>query len=256
MVILYRPPPMTSISQTLSEQQQQQEDEYLLPYHWFWKPETESGRAYFCYLKMVAERMPKLAHTLIDIGCGDGRATTYLKSQHPAMNVIGTDYSAKALALARVMSNNTQIIWEQMDLRHPHETRLGSANCVTAIEVLEHIPPEQLPDVVRGVFNILADTGRFIITVPTTQTPPPRKHYQHFTQESITNVLEKAGFRIERIDGQERSKHWLLFIYKFFDNRWWSIKPAVRWFNTTLYPNYISTCNPSDANRFVIVAVK
>jgi hypothetical protein len=58
-----------------------------------------------------------------------------------------------------------------------------------------------------------------ICTVPSCQLPVPRKHYQHFTIESLTSHLNNAGFEI--IDIKMIDKHSSVFsiISRIFVNR-------------------------------------
>jgi len=47
------------------------------------------------------------------------------------------------------------------------------------IETLEHIPDDQINDVVHSVHNLLPQNGRLVISVPTTNNPLNSKHYRH-----------------------------------------------------------------------------
>ena len=245
---------MTEVLQELSTHQQAQEVEYVVPYHWFWTPDSESGRSYFAYLALVAERIPTTAQTVCDVGCGDGRATSFLKDAHPTCSVTGVDYSARALELARCLSAPREIAWKEMNVYEGSAVLDGSFDCVTTIEMLEHIPVDQLDSALRNIRRLLAKDGTLVLTVPSTLAHQPVKHYQHFTQATISAALQRAGFSVERVDGQERSDHWLFSFYRFADNRWWTLKPLMRWFNRSVYPQQTSPCPPDKGNRLIVVA--
>lgn len=240
--------------QAADERQQAQEVEYLVPYHWFWKPDSESGRSYFAYLDMVAKRIPVASKRLVDIGCGDGRGTAFLKDQRPGLSVSGLDYSERALQLAAMMSSPREIFWARFNAYEGFDASMQKFEVATCIEMLEHLPQEKLECALQNIRGLLIDGGTLILTVPSILAHRPVKHYQHFTQATMTNALEKSGFRVECCDGQEDPRHWLFTIYRFADNRWWTIKPLMRWFNTSVYPKKTSPCAQDKSNRLVFVA--
>jgi len=69
---------------------------------------------------------------------------------------------------------------------------------------MEHIEPDGLKAFLETVHSILAPGGYFIATVPSTRKPISRKHYQHFTRESLIGVLE-SSFEVLEISGFERN---------------------------------------------------
>lgn len=243
----------TDISQ-LDSHQMAQEEEYSLPYHWFWTPESEMGRAYFAYLSRVVALIPKDTQTLLDVGCGDGRATAYLHDKLPNTKIKAIDYSKRALELARILSTPREIRWEQSDLRTHESSETGVFDVVTAIEVVEHIPPEKLVEALRGMRAELRAGGRIIITTPSVQMPRPEKHFQHFTPSMLRQAFGEAGCEVVLVEGQEVANHIFFSIYKLFDNRWWSVKPVVRWLNKQVYPKWVSASDPEKARRLIVVA--
>ncbi|MCR4278622.1 MAG: methyltransferase domain-containing protein [bacterium] len=236
--------------------QQAQEEEYILPYHWQWTPDSESGRVYFSYLKRIADLFPESARSFIDIGCGDGRSTVYLHDTFPDMHCVGLDYSDRALALATLMSGSRDIEWKRVDVCEALTAHEMAFDVVTAIEIFEHISKDKLGDALQNVRALLVPGGSLMCSVPSVNIPKTAKHYQHFTPESIRSYLEEAGFRVAHLSGQQRHRHPLFHIYRYFDNRFWTIKPLMRWFNRSLYPTYISQSALEKADRLIVKAVR
>lgn len=239
----------------LDSHQQAQEEEYQTPYHWFWTPDSENGRVYFYYVQRVVELIPQAARTLLDVGCGDGRATSYVQDQRPELCVAGVDYSERALSFARALSVPRPIHWA----RAPEEIEgipiQDGVDVVTAIEVVEHIPPRELLAFLRMVKSRLRPGGYFILTTPSVRMPRPLKHFQHFSVASLRTALEEAGFLVDHIEGQEKADHVFFSIYKLFDNRIWCLKRVARWFNCVAYPRWVGP-SPADRARRLIVRAK
>lgn len=67
---------------------------------------------------------------------------------------------------------------------------------VTLIEVLEHIPDDDLSAFVRNVARLLKDNGRLLVSVPTVDVPVNRKHYRHYDLDLLRATLQ-PHFAIE-----------------------------------------------------------
>ena len=89
-----------------------------------------------------------------------------------------------------------------------------------AEHVFEHIPPELIPAVLDNAFRYLKPGGTIRIAVPDGHNPNPdyirnvepggtgpgaEDHKQLFTLESLSAVLEAAGFRVEPGEWFDRS---------------------------------------------------
>lgn len=165
-----------------------QEGEYEFPYHHIptHAPFTQSrllfwGYEYEAYLEKILETLKGIGFkSLIDIGCGDGRLLAEL-SKDPEVRLVGTDFSEKALAFARAFSPSVTF---QRDIPSGE-----TFDAFTLIEVLEHIPPEEIPSFLATLQKSLGAGGKGIITVPSVAVPVNRKHYQHFSEESLKKTL-------------------------------------------------------------------
>ena len=172
-----------------------QESEYSYPYHylpeelegifrqhryWSW------GYRYLGRIRIVLDLLHDLEFTsLLDVGCGDGRFLREISMVYGDRQLAGVDISDNAISLARQL--NPQLHFEKRDiLTTPLDSRWDAINLA---EVLEHLPPDDLPEFIAMLSTLLNPAGHLIITVPHKNEKLVEKHYQHFTQESLRSLL-------------------------------------------------------------------
>jgi 2-polyprenyl-3-methyl-5-hydroxy-6-metoxy-1,4-benzoquinol methylase len=177
---------MSPRADSLSPIQQLQEDEYRFPYHYldlfpkcaYWFLTERSYRA------IVTELLgPSAGRRVLDVGCGDGRLCYELV--RAGWDVTGIDYSERAVAYGRAFSDHVQFIAGDVASYQPERTY----DALTCVEVLEHIPPAALPNVIVQLRRCLSDDGVLIVSVPSTRIPVTPKHYQHFNPDSLARML-------------------------------------------------------------------
>jgi SAM-dependent methyltransferase len=188
-----------------------QEDQYAYPYHYL--PRVEDGQfsqvqywswglQYLGGLQIVFDQLADLEFdSLLDVGCGDGRFLQDLHRRYPDVETLGVDYSARSIALAEGM--NPDLSFEVRDLLEDPPD--NTYDVVTAIEVLEHIEPNQCESFVSAIRRTLSETGHLILTVPHTNKPVNEKHYQHFDSEDLRGLLAPAFDQVELIPFDKRS---------------------------------------------------
>ena len=134
---------------------------------------------------------------VLDVGCGDGDFLAFL--QRHGWKGVGTEYSPDACALAR--RKGVRVI--QGELR---EAALppDSLDVVTLWHVLEHLP--QPLEALQEVHRLLRGDGLLVVEVPCITSPTFRlcgeswfpldvpRHLQHFSQQTLTRLLARAGF--------------------------------------------------------------
>jgi ubiquinone/menaquinone biosynthesis C-methylase UbiE len=183
-----------------------QDAQYSFPYHYL--PRLVGGRfrfhevlgwghEYLAYQSYVATLLAEIEWSrLLDVGCGDGRLVSILRQDFPDRDIVGLDYSERAVALARVMVPEGNFV--AADVTGP-DLFNQSFDCATCIETLEHVEPAFLPQFVAGIRRQLKSGAALIVTVPSRNVRLIDKHYQHFTAESLTDVLSEF-FEVERIE--------------------------------------------------------
>lgn len=177
------------------QQVRAQEAEYEFPYHyipgikgrkfsstrhWDW------GFRYLGGMQLAVDQLGKLNFaSLLDVGCGDGRFLREVGTRFPGKHLLGIDASARAVLLAQAL--NPHIEYRALSLS---QNGVGKRfDVTTLIEVIEHIPPDELPGFMGAIADTLVDDGTLVLTVPHRNKPVIEKHYQHFTGEQLTQLL-------------------------------------------------------------------
>lgn len=189
-----------------------QETQYSYPYHYIpqWENNIFSqtrhwswGFRYLGGMKVVFDQLDNFSFSsLIDIGCGDGRFVREVKKRYPEKNVLGVDYSERAINLARVL--NPDLAFEDRDIiTNPLDRTF---NVATLIEVVEHIPPNKLKQFVKQVHAVLSPEGYLILTVPHVNKSVSDKHYQHFDAAALRDLLDTHFQKLRFIPFDSHSK--------------------------------------------------
>ncbi|MGK0176737.1 MAG: SAM-dependent methyltransferase [Lentimonas sp.] len=194
------------------KQQQIQEDQYEFPYHYV--PALEDGNFslyvywswglnYLSSTEFLLELVRKQEFaSLIDVGCGDGRFLKELNHSFPGKALTGVDYSQSAINIAKAL--NPGLDFRCADINN---TQLGSFDIDTSIEVIEHIPQEELNRFISSMASLQEPGGYLFLTVPHSNVGVQKKHFQHFSRNSLEQTLGKhyridefAGSLLERIN--------------------------------------------------------
>ena len=180
----------------LSKEQAKQEAEYVFPYHYIVTREKDRfsqtinlswGLEYISYISFVLEKLSCLQfESLLDIGCGDGRFLFEARKKVPHAELVGMDFSERAVGFARILSPEVNYIVGDITDKKPLDKKF---DLITAIEVLEHIRPEQARDFLESLHFYLKSGGVLIITVPSKNVRVRSKHYQHFDINLLAEIL-------------------------------------------------------------------
>lgn len=203
----------------MDTKQEIQNKQYKYPYHyiptlndghftqtlyWSW------GFRYLGGIQVVLDQLEELNFdSLIDVGCGDGRFLRDVRDQYGKADLLGIDYSKRAIDIAKAM--NPHIRYENVNILE--KDLKTTFDVATAIEVLEHIPPNDLSEFVKIISDIINDEGYFILTVPHQNKPVSDKHYQHFSSEKLNQILSPYFSEIEFITFDSPSR-----VLKFLSN--------------------------------------
>lgn len=181
-----------------------QENQYKLPYHYipavdekgFSQASTWSwGMHYLGGIEAVLAQVRKHDfNSLVDIGCGDGRFLREAAVEFPAKTLCGVDYSDRAIQLAQAM--NPGLDFRCINIIHDHLN--ARFDIATMIEVLEHIPPDEVSHFLKAVSFHLNQNGVLVLTVPHENKRLQEKHYQHFSVESLVHALNES-FIVDKV---------------------------------------------------------
>ena len=134
-----------------------------------------------------------------DIGCGVGRATSYLADQD--LDIVGVDLSPGMVAVARAAHSSLQFeVGSITALPFEAESVAGAVLWYSIV----HTPPAGLPDVWRELARVLATPGNVLIAFQAGQndevvqadahgTGATLRHYRH-SLDDVATSLNEAGF--------------------------------------------------------------
>lgn len=208
-----------------------QNNEYSFPYHYL--PEYDKntgfkkkkqllwGGEYLSYMRFVSDQVINCKpQKVLDVGCGDGRLCNIIKASDSSINIKGIDLSEKAIRWAKMFNEN--IDFAVMDVSNIKE----KYEAITVVEVIEHIPEEQLDTFFRALSNALQANGTIYITVPADNVPVSKKHYRHYNFNMLEEQLKRSnsGLVIVREDYIVPSATKIYpFLMRLSSNRLWDL---------------------------------
>lgn len=241
----------------MKKAQKLQDFQYGFPYHYIVKYEphftqTKSwqwGINYAATLDLITSKLkPKRYKIVIDVGTGDGRLVHEISQKYPDREVIGIDYSSRAIDMAKALYPEgnflcKDIVKEKLDIK---------ADVVTLIEVIEHIPPDELKKFIHSVGRLLKKGGSFFITVPHSNMPVQKKHFQHFDLNSLKKLFP-TDYKITEVKFLGKQGWRYQLILKLLENEFFVLNH--KGFLDKIYKYYkdnIFFCNEIECSRIYL----
>ncbi len=139
-------------------------------------------------------------HLIVDVGCGTGELLSHLAEQLSPQNLLGLDISKAGILIAQDNYPNLNFALIKVENDGFASTAIkAGADIIVCSEVLEHL--EEPKKILKFISNNLLAEGVLIVTVPAGPMSFFERfigHHKHYTKDSITQLLETAGFnRIE-----------------------------------------------------------
>lgn len=107
--------------------------------------------------------VPPQTKRLLDVGCNVGALLNDCKRNYPDIQLAGVDVNPSAIAKAKALLPEASI-HQITGAKLPFES--SSFECVTCIEVLEHIPAELRREMLSEIERVLVPGGTFVIRTP------------------------------------------------------------------------------------------
>lgn len=243
----------------LDKTQTVQEMEYEFPYHYLpddengnfkWWPYWDWGYRYLTGINTVISKLNELKFdSLLDVGCGDGRFLREVRRVYADKNLLGVDYSPTAIRLANSM--NPHLEYMQGDISN---MELGhSYDIVTLIEVLEHIPPDQISNFIDALASMVKADGKLLITVPHKNQKIIDKHYQHFDSIGLKKLFE-PHFNVEQFFFFDKQSQLVNWCQRLLFNKYYIVRHQglLNFMYSRYKKNYLN-CNESECQRLGMI---
>jgi len=238
-----------------------QENQYIFPYHHIPYLDSENnvvnhrslgwGFKYFTYLLRIRELVEEInPDSILDVGCGEGRFLGLLGNR---IRKVGVDLSLRPIKFAQAFHPDIEFHCADADqLKEEFDV-------VTAIEVLEHVPDEQVTNFLKILEKRIKESGKIIISVPTTVLPVSEKHYRHYTLEIFKQQLEnsKINLEIEHVEYVYKSSSLLKLYSKLTQNKLWIIEiRPLRNFVWRMVKSKFTIANEGNGEEMIVILKK
>jgi SAM-dependent methyltransferase len=195
---------------------------YANEYDSFYRPEIYKKRTTREEVNPIIDRLtsynlfPHEINNVLDIGSGEGRNLSALQNEFNGASFFAIEPSKQSQSLLekagyKLVSSDVDSDWDQAN-----ETKY---DIVIMRHVLEHfLDPLNILTKVR---NVLADGGILYIAVPNCLKPTSNLelswfrivHTYYFNKFTLENLVQKAGFKIDKIiDGDSHNKGELVVV--------------------------------------------
>ena len=206
------------------------------------------GLDYLTYMSFVTELIQNRLRpqSILDIGCGDGRLLHMLSGIVPQR--AGVDLVEDSLRFARAF--NPDVTFHLADLGEVP----GQFEVVTLIEVLEHIPDDEIAAFVEKTAQRLLPGGWLLASSPTINEPLNRKHYRHYDLVLLRQQLE-PHFEIQEYWFLSRRGLRFSFFKKSLQNEF-GIIVSGKWRRLIwrLHQRYTYRADSTDGRHIVVLA--
>lgn len=158
------------------------------------------------YKEVLARVKLSGKESVLDLGCGPGTLLSLLPKRYRL--AVGLDIAEKQINYARKKFNG--IFW-MVGRIEELKFKPESFDYVFIIEVLEHLPLEQVKSTLKSVKRIMKKNGGLIITTPNNHSLWPliewlwnkvseikyqEQHITKFNRKETTKLLDEIGFKV------------------------------------------------------------
>lgn len=231
-----------------------QDNQYSFPYHYImygnYPQQIFSRHLWYKTATDVIVDIVNSIHpkSLLDVGCGDG-CLLKVMSSNKEIDLYGADMSQNAILLAQAINPSVNFICD--DFNNIEK----KFDCITCIEVIEHISDELLPTFIKGLSDKLNENGKLIVSVPTIARPVHPKHFRHYDLNLLQQEFSDYApdLKIESVKYMNKENS---FIAKYSNHR----KIIIPWIEKRLEKFYLKNClfgdNAKDCIRMLAVLKK
>lgn len=250
------------VKRNIYKEQEIQEEAYDFPYHYVAAlrngfSQTINDTWGICYISTLEFLINKLKEehfsSIADVGTGDGRLVRELASVFPEKEIVGIDYSKKAISLAKAMNPGLKflcldIVKEKVAKRY---------DVITLIEVFEHIPLDLTGHFVNSLCRMLSKNGMIYLTVPHVNRGMDPRHFQHFTADSLCEYFQNKFIIDEIVYFEQESHRFLILMNKIMTNKYFILnhKGLLNYFYNK-YKNDFLISKEKECRRIFVKMIK
>lgn len=159
---------------------------------------------------------------ILDLGCGAGFCLYYLKKKG-YKNIIGIDISREMVEVAKEREEIGEIILVEDSIKYLKEHK-SEFDCIIMNYLIEHIPKEELINMLISIYNTLKKEGTLLVQTPSINgLTAMHSRYNDFThtiifvESTLKQVLLMAGFKEVRFIKQRmrRSYNPKTIVFRF-----------------------------------------
>lgn len=174
----------------------------------WWDPQGDSRPLHElnpARLRFIEERAPLADRRVVDVGCGGGILAESMAAR--GARVTGLDIAEKALGVARLhlLESGLEVDYLQSTAEAYADRKPGSANTVTCMELLEHVPDPE--SVVRACAAIAAPGGDVFFS--TLNRTPSAFAMAIVGAEHLAGLVPKGTHRYDRFIRPSELAAWL-----------------------------------------------
>jgi ubiquinone/menaquinone biosynthesis C-methylase UbiE len=155
---------------------------------------------------------------ILEIGCGRGGFSNHLANLPGApQQIVASDFSASALAIASEKYSHSKIFWKKEDIMNL-SFESNSFDTVISCETIEHVPHPS--KALRELFRVLKPGGRLFLTCPSyfnlfgiwclyrsvigkPFTEGGQPYVNYILMPQVYLWIMRAGFRVEKFHSTE-----------------------------------------------------
>lgn len=150
-------------------------------------------------VKIAYSFFPKNARKILDIGAGYGFIEELINLKKN-VKILGNDISSVAIKNLKDKFKgkfNKESIYA---MKYPKK----SFDAIFALEVLEHVPPSKVFNILKNIKKMLKRKGTFIVSIPSNEglkkmKNNPNGHTRTYTENLIRAELKIAGFKVVKL---------------------------------------------------------
>lgn len=182
---------------------------------------------------------------VLDIGVGRGEMLSCFRDWGYHNN-LGIDISQSCIDFCKNLKLNCQLVSSASSYLKENKAKF---QLITMLDVLEHIPKNELVSTLTDIFAALAPGGVLIVQVPNLQAPDSNLHMYNdithvngFVEHSLRQVLLSAGFSKLHFNGYEHliEKKIKVYFLKIMRKLYWQVCRLQRRVTGNLNPEIMN----------------